>query len=438
MRGISARIGINLVWLIIFSVGAIVLAFLTFVSGVLFDDSYRVSVPMPETGGVLPDQEVTVLGRAVGQVEDVELTDQGVLMHLSIRGDKVVPAEARVQVLRRSPIGEQAVDFQPTDADWEPAERGSTVTPTEAVVPAEVPFLLEQTVELFRAIAPEDVTTFFNELALAVDDRGQTLKQLGRDSRDLNRTLVGGIPQFERAITSSTTVLATLQEHRLALADVFVNGADLTEVFAEQQPTIDRLLTTGNRALVQGDAFIRNERDNFTCLTRDFTDFNEMLLGPSTHTGVNAGRYSSKLDEAESALIRAHWFFQDGFDVLTQYDPLTGAPWQRVLMVGPPEEGRAYPQKRPTPPTTPGAACVSRTFGTGVNAVRQDDPQPPDETSPGIDYAPLVASQDDQRVDPPARGGDFGGRSDLPATGGGLAVLGPLVLGTALWLRRRS
>ncbi|MBW3659601.1 MAG: MCE family protein [Actinobacteria bacterium] len=438
MRGISTRVGINLVWLIVFSVGAIVLAFLTFASGVVFDDSYRISVPMPETGGVLPDQEVTVLGRAVGQVEEVELTDEGVLMHLSIQGDKVVPSEARVQVLRRSPIGEQAVDFQPEEPGWEPAERGATVTPTEAVVPAEVPFLLEQTVELFRAIAPEDVTTFFEELALAVDDRGQTLKQLGRDSRDLNATLVAGIPEFERAIESSTIVLDTLQEHRFALADVFVNGADLTEVFAEQQPTIDRLLTTGNRALVQGDAFIRNERANFTCLTRDFTDVNEMLLGPSTHTGVNAGRYESKLDEAEHALMRAHWFFQDGFDVLTQWDPLTGAPWQRILMVGPPEEGRAYPQKRATPATTPGAACQSRFFGTGVNAVRQDDPQPPDETSPGIDYAPLVAQQGGSDVDPPPGGDARGGSGPLPATGGGLALLGPIVLGTALWLRRRS
>ncbi|MBW3619573.1 MAG: hypothetical protein KY461_04960 [Actinobacteria bacterium] len=437
MRGISGRIAANVVWLVVFGVGVVVLAFLTFASGVVFDDSYRISVPMPSTGGVLPDQEVTVLGRAVGQVEDVELTEEGVLLHLSIQGDAVVPATSRVQVLRRSPIGEQAVDFQPTGPDWEAAERGATIIPTETAVPAEVPFLLEKTSDLFQAIAPEDVSVFFRELALALDDRGPTLKKLGRDSLDLNRTLVDGIPEFERAITSSATVLATLQEHRLALAQTFVNAADLTEIFEQEQDTIDRLLTTGTQTLVQADAFIRNERADFTCLTRDFTDFNEMLLGPSTNTGVNAGRYSSKLDEAEHALIRTHWFFQDGFDVLTQWDPLTGAPWQRILMVGPPEEGRAYPTKTPTPPTTPGAACVSRTFGTGVNAVRQDDPQPPDETSPGIDYAPLVASSDGERVDPPASGG-FGGGSDLPATGGGLAILGPIVIGTALWLRRRS
>jgi virulence factor Mce-like protein len=438
MRGLSPRIATNLLWLVVFSVGAIGLAFANFVSGVLFDDSYRLSVPMPEAGGALADQEVTVLGRAVGQVERVELTAEGVMLHLSIDGEHQVPSTARVQILRRSPIGEQAVDFQPLEAGWEPAEPGSVVQPVEAAVPAEVPALLEQAAGLFEEIDVEDVTVFFAEFADALRGRGQTLKQLGRDSRDLQRTFVDGIPEFERAIESSTTVLATLQEHRQDLADVFVNAADLTELFERESPTVDRLLTTGTTTLVEADAFIRNERADFTCLTRDFTDFNEMLLRPSTKGGVNAGMYESKLDEAEHALIRAHWFFQDGFDILTQWDQLSGAPWQRVLMVGPPEEGRAYPEKRATPATTPGAACVSDVFGTGVNAVRQSDPQPPDATSPGIDYAPLVASQDGHEAPsgrtPPAR--DRG--SDLPATGGGLAILGPLVLGGALWLHRRS
>lgn len=443
MRGVHGRVATNIVWLVIFSAGVVAAAFLSFVSGVLFDDSYTVTVPMPEAGGVLPDQEVTVLGRAVGQVEDVELTQEGVLLTLQIDGEHAVPSEADVQVLRRSPIGEQAVDFQPLAASWEAAEPGSRIEPAEAIVPAPVPFLLEKTAELFEAVDVESVTTVIEELALALDDRGPTLKQLGRDALDLNRTLVDGIPQFEKAIESSDLVLATLQEHRQALADSFVNAADLTEILADEATTVDQLLTTGERALVQADALIRNERANLSCLMADGQSVNDMLLGPSTLDGANAGLYSSKLEEAEMALVRGPFFFQKGYYIIAQPDPLTGFLWTRVMLVGPPEGGQAYPERIPTPPTTPGAACVTDAWGTGVNAVRQDDPQPPDETSPGIDYAPLVAAQGGSRIDPPARDrsdGEVSGapRADLPATGGGLAVLAPLTLGAALWLRRRS
>ncbi len=124
MSRLSGRLAANLLWLVLFSIGVVAAAFLTFVSGVLFDDSYLVSVPMPEAGGVLPQQEVTVLGRSVGQVKDVELTREGVMLTLEIDGEREVPAEADVKVLRRSPIGEQAIDFHPLAAGWKPAEPG--------------------------------------------------------------------------------------------------------------------------------------------------------------------------------------------------------------------------------------------------------------------------------------------------------------------------
>lgn len=443
MKGIPTRVAANMVWLVVFSAIVVVGAFLTFVTGVLFDDSYPIRVPMPEAGGVLPQQEVTVLGRAVGQVEDVALTREGVMLTLSIRGDQSVPANARVKVLRRSPIGEQAVDFHPVDPDWVAAEPGSEVVPAEAIVPAEVPFLLEKTVELFAAIDVSSVSTVIEELALALDDRGPTLKQLGRDALELNRTFVAGIPEFERAIESSDAVLTTLRDHRDALAEGFVNAADLTEILAEESDTVDRLLTTGERFVTEADRLIRSERANLGCLMRDLQSVNDMLLGPSTLTGVNAGRYESKLDEAEHALIRTPFFFQEGYNIIAQHDPLTGALWTRVHMIGPPEEGQQYARKTPTPPTRPGAACVSDAFGTGVDAVRQADHQPPDETSPGIEFAPRVEERDGDGAATPARddrraiGAAPAPSADLPVTGGGTVALTPLLLGAAFVLRRR-
>lgn len=441
MSGLTARLTANLLWFVLLSTGIIAGAFLTYASGVVFDDSYEVSVPMPEAGGVLPGQEVTVLGRAVGQVEDVTLTGNGVRLLLRIEGDRSVPTETVVKVLRRSPIGEQAVDFQPVSAGWEAAEPGTEIVPTEAIVPAAVPVLLENTRELFAAIDKDDLSTVVLELGTALEGRGPTLKRLNRDSLELNRTFVEGIPEFERVIEASSTVLATLRDHRVALAEQFTNSADLTEIFAEQSSTIETLLDTGTDALVRTETLIQDNRANLSCLFDDFLSLNDMMLGPSTWDGAEQGRYSSKLDEFEQALVLNRSFFQKGFYIITQPDPTTGAAWQRINFTSDPANGQPYAEMRPTPATTPGAACTTEEWGTGVNAVRQSDPAPPDMTSPGIDYAPMVGSEDADRGSNqaatnasvrPAR------NEPLPATGASGMMVAPALIGFALWLRRRS
>jgi virulence factor Mce-like protein len=436
MRGLSLRLATNLVWLVAFTVVVSVGALLTYASGVFFDDSYPVSVPMPEAGGVLPLQEVTVLGRAVGQVTDVTLTQEGVLIELSIRGDAQVPEEAVVRVLRRSPIGEQAVDFTPVAADWTAAEPGSLIQPVEAIVPAEVPFLLQETVELFRAIDVEDVATIIEEAAIALEGRGPTLRQLGRSSLDLNRTLVAGIPEFERLIESSDTVLETLADQREELARTFTNGADLLEVLGEQRGNVEDLLDAGTPALLEAEAFIVDNRANVSCLVDDLQALTDMLTGPSTWDGTaDPDRYDSKLAELEQLLVLHESFFQRGFAVLLQPDPTTGVDWARIQFTTDPAGGQVYPEKRPTPATLPGAACEDEVWGTGVNAVRQASPQPADPTSPGILYAPLVQASDGSGVTAPER--TLADRGALPATGGGILAAAPLLVGAALWMRGR-
>jgi virulence factor Mce-like protein len=410
VKGLSSRVSTNVIVVVVLSVLLVAGAFATYASGVVFDDSYPVRVALPEAGGILPDQQVTVMGRAVGQVSDVEVTEDGVLLTLSIQGDQRVPDPARTTVLRRSPIGEQAIDLAPTAADWSAAERDAQITTEDVEVAPEVVGLLEQTVELFDAIEEDDVTILVEELAVALDGRGERLRRLGRDSLDLQRTLVGGLPEFERLLDASEATLDVLRDQRDTLRSAIANGADLTEVFAEQRPNVDALLDNATPALDQLDAFVLNTRPNLECLMTDLTALNDLLLGPSTYEGANGpGLYSSKLEEFERGLALHRYFFQQGFSLVAQPDTETGLLWLRVQLVGDePQTAEFYDEFRPTPATTPGAACESE-FGRGVDAVRQPGVQDAHETSPGIDYAPSVEGGD-ERVTPegqePSRQGD--------------------------------
>lgn len=469
MRGISGRVAANSIWLVLFAIGVTAGAFLSFATGVLFDDSYSLSVPMPEGGGILPGQEVTVLGRSVGTVEEVELAEQGVMLDLKIDGKYQVPTTAEVKVLRRSPIGEQAIDFKPTKVPWTPAEQGSTIIPESAVVPASVPNLLREADRLFTAVDPDDLGGLVHELSLALRNRGPVLKKLGRDSLDLQTVLVGGIPQFQRLIDSSEPVLQVLNDHKAALASSFTNAADLSDTLLAVRPVTERLLDTAPPALNEVSTLVQNERANISCVFDDVIALNGMLTGPSTANGAPAALYGNKLDEVEAALQLNRGFFQ-GFDIITQYDPDTGAPWNRVYFPLAEPGGQAYPSLRATPSTKPGAACQTTSFGLGVQAVRQDNASPVIGGSPGIDFAPIVEGAGPVRQGAPAgttgEGGDGAGagtdgqggqggqgttnaagsgagetgvnrRLPLPRTGGGLTLLAPLLLGGALLLHRR-
>lgn len=441
MSKIALRIKANLVFLLLFSAAVLLAAFLRFATSGGFEAPYTVSAALPEAGGVLPGQEVTVLGRAVGQVADVELTQDGVEVTVEIPRQFDVPEQARVTVLRRSPIGEQAVDFEPVSDNWEPAEPGAEIAVLEAVVPAEVPVLLEQTVELFSAIDTDDFATVIEELSLALEGRGQTLVQLNRDALDLNRTLVAGIPELER-LTEQATVqtIDTLRANADDLAETFDNAAALAELLAEEAPTIDRLLDTSPVALTESAGLIEEQSANVGCLLDDLTSLNNMLTGPSTGVGFVADNYSSKLDEFEAALNRHQFFFQEGFSIVNQPDVDAGVYWARIdLLADEAPAGQRYEQLRPTPQTRPGAACISEEFGLGVNAVRQADHQPPEPSAPPIDFAPLASGERNpgRGVDAPDLDTSDGGGGGLAATGGGVILAAPLLLGLALVLRRR-
>jgi ABC-type transporter Mla subunit MlaD len=468
--GETSRVAINLGALIVLAIALAIYGFITWIDQPLFDDRYDLVVTVPDAGGIAPDQAVTVRGVRQGTVEDMRLTPDGVEIRMAMEPDGTVPRHAMVHVLRRSPIGEQAIDFTPLPEDWnppeevqaardagddpqqrpddrpaiipdrvpvatqwEPAEPDEMIDPVVVVLPSSVPELLDKFRTLLAEVDNHDAAILVTELAQAVDGRVDLIRQLNRDAADLGSTLVDGIPDFERLIRSSEPVLGALRNQRDTLAQSFTNAAALSDTLAANRPDLDRIVDAGPPFLRQADAFVRNERASLTCLVDDFGTLNQLL---------------AREDNLEylARILDLNRFFYHGVDMAAQWDPYRpGVVWARVNILlfedGDPD---LYVPPRDTPPTLPGAACESP-FGVGVNAVRQSDPAPvaPDPTSPGIFYAPLVEDDGPARIDPAAAPDrrDRAPRTALPATGGGVGLVPIVALtlaGAALAVRRRS
>lgn len=438
------RTSVNLAVLAALTVGLVIYAGVTWASDIFFDDRYPITIALPESGGTVEGHEVTVMGHGVGRIEKVDLVPEGVVIRALIQPDEPIPRHAVAQVLRRSAIGEHTINLIPVESDfdvpdegefiprlidrstdWEQLERGEQVNVAAVTLPTTIPDLLENLEGLFRAIPKPELQTAITELGTGLAGNGDLLVEINRESEALNEVFVDAIPTFERLVESSAPVTRSLSNYNTEIADMVTNLADLSELLAANRPELEAIIDDGTFTLLQFDRFIRDNRANLSCLTQDFGDFNQV-------TAENNNWLAQLLD--------LNRYFFGAVDVVFQWDPYRpGYNWARVadIFMSPDEGGEAYDERRPTPPTLPGAACVpyeelGAPFGVGANAVRQPDHQPPDPTSPGIFFAPLVDDPGTAPVAAPRRG-------PTPVTGGGAATIlvGVLALAAAFALRRR-
>ncbi|MBW3620241.1 MAG: MCE family protein [Actinobacteria bacterium] len=449
---LTPRLRANLGAMLVLAALVAVAGAVRWIGPAVLGNTYDLVVAVPETGGVQAGHPVTVRGTAVGIVASTTVTRDDVDLVLRLQRGAQVPEHALVQVLRRSAIGEPALELTPVPRGWEPddplvpsrvpvahdwraAVPGSRLRPAAVVTPASVPALLDRAETLLAAIPGPELATVIDELGTALDGRVGTLRELNRDSAELTATLVTGIPDAERLLDESADVLQALQRQRDDLASAITDTADVLESLAASRPAVEGILTDATPTLRRLDALVRDQRPNVVCLGRDLEAVGDLVARPA-----DLGNLARILD--------LNRYFYGGFDAATTWDPYRpGIIWARVNILTD-QQGGGQPKvpRTPTPDTRPGAACTS-IFGAGVQAVRQTDPPPlpPDETAPAIDYAPLVPGADGGGRDgvpsaaPAPDAATRPSHGTLPATGSGTTGLWVLLVAAIGWgaTRRR-
>lgn len=107
-----------------------------------FDSSYRITIQLPESAGLLPNQDVTLRGVRVGRVERLELTPGGVDAVVNVSSAVSIPKSSEVKVSGLSPAGEQYIDFAASTSDGPYLTDGSVIGLGKATVPVSLAQLL--------------------------------------------------------------------------------------------------------------------------------------------------------------------------------------------------------------------------------------------------------------------------------------------------------
>jgi phospholipid/cholesterol/gamma-HCH transport system substrate-binding protein len=398
---LERRTVINLVAVGLASTALIIYALAQLLTGALLDDSYPLNVRVPNTGGLIPQQEVTLSGVPVGLVERFDLVGEGVEITLAIDEGRRIPRDVDVVILRRSAVGEQAIDFRPREgAGNEFFEAGETVEPASVVTPVEVQRLLSLADEVFAPIDPESAGKLVGELADIVRGRRDDIRSIIGDSAEFSADIADNGEDYDRLFREGRKVTAALAENREVLADSLGAMADAAAVLSDMRSEFEGLLVEATPVLEQVSTLVSRSDANLSCIITDVANLNEYMAA------------DRQMRNTETALRFNQWFFR-GY-VITGPKDHAGRVWNRIQFI-PPQQPPAHtylPAKRPIPDILPGGACSSP-LGEGAGSAVQAS------YAKTVPEAKIVRPANDRRQPVRAAGGTSGGSSGSPSASAG-------------------
>lgn len=170
-----------------------------------------VRVLLPESGGLLPNQDVTYRGVPIGRVKSVNLTGTGVEAVAAIDADVRVPNNGVVRVSALSPAGEQYLDFRPVNDRGPALTDGSVIGEDRTTIPVSLARLLAGADGMLAQLDPQQLAAITDELR--VGHQGpEKLAALLDGGAFMISTLDSVLPQTVSVLRTSRTVFTTLAD----------------------------------------------------------------------------------------------------------------------------------------------------------------------------------------------------------------------------------
>lgn len=234
--------------------------------------SYRVTVELPESAGLLPNQNVTMRGVPIGRVERLDITPAGVNAVVTVDSTVAVPMSSAVRVSGLSPAGEQYIDFVAENDDGPYLGDGSVVAQSDTTVPVSLANLLANADGALAQVEPAKLELIKRELSMS-DAGPQKLADVIDGGTFLLGTLDSVLPETASTLRTSRVVLTLAADKN---AGIDVASANLDETFDGVNRMPEGFRTLTNRT-----------PETLASVDNLFTDNSETmvaLLGSLAHT----------------------------------------------------------------------------------------------------------------------------------------------------------
>ena len=228
---------------------------------------YQVTLQLPESGNLYKKANVTYRGTEVGLVEDVHLSDSGVVAVLSLKDGIAIPSDLDAAVHSQTPLGEQYVALTPRNGDSPPLKNGDVIPRSRASIGPDTTELLDTITKGLQAVPRDNLKTVIDESYTAVGGLGPELSrivqgstQLALDARQNLDPLITLIEQSQPVLDSQAdtagairswagnlaAITNDLRQHDRSLAGLLQNGPpaadEIRQLFERLQPTLPIVL----------------------------------------------------------------------------------------------------------------------------------------------------------------------------------------------------
>jgi virulence factor Mce-like protein len=435
---VSTRVKINVV---VFLVAAVALAAYGYLSVLHnpFKHETDIVAYFPSTAGLRDQFYVTNNGLVVGAVKSVQLTGDRVKVTMAIQPGQHIANNVQAQVVRANPLGEQAVDLVPPAGSPPSATfvRDGAILPTAASsTPPDVGKVVDTANRLFAAIPTGDLNTFFHELGVALNGRGDDIHNLISSGAQFAQELNANQAQFQTLLNNAPPFFDTLSNNGQAFNQALSNTEVLTQVLAQHSHDIVNLMNNGATAASVIQQLVQGSRPNLACLTHDLADFTNNIAQP---TNLNNLAQLFSGDTKFATTLNTIGVKQYP---LGPHAPSPGPTEQlRIhILLPPPQGGGAeFQTARNLPPAYLAPGCNTE-YGAGVGPATQTSAPPQAPYYSGSPSQPAPAAQSQVRGGgPPVPGPGVPAAAHLPTDhwSAALPLLLLAVLLAAALLRRR-
>ncbi len=182
-----------------------------------FASNYRVTMQLPDSAGLLPNQDVALRGVRIGRVESLQITDRGVDAVASITSKVRIPANSVVHVSALSPAGEQYINFEAESNAGPYLHDGSVIGLSRTTVPVSLAQLLGDADGLLAQVDPHKIELIKKELSLSREGPAK-LAAIVDGGTFLLSTLDSVLPQTTSIVKTSRVVLNLAADKNAGLA----------------------------------------------------------------------------------------------------------------------------------------------------------------------------------------------------------------------------
>lgn len=235
---------------------------------------YEITADFEDSPGLQPGYDVGYLGTPIGRIKAVNLRDGHVQVVLSIDEDRRVPAGSTLAVRRKSAVGEPYVDVIPPEgatADGPAMAPGDHVPLDHTLTPLSYSDLFEALDQLVSSVPPDDLGRLMHEMAVGLDGRAGSLRQLITNSSDIVHTFAENSDVIEHTMASLSRLVQVFAEHGDSMGEGLRNTRDFTGTLADARRDLERVLVHGDDLATRTADLVAGSEGELTCIFGDLS-----------------------------------------------------------------------------------------------------------------------------------------------------------------------